>query len=296
VVLGTVIMNRRVLIAAISLFIALTVLNLPAAFEKNSTGMPGEFPVATNRESIPGINPVDQFRLSYPNFQHVLDHEPAAKPFLPIVREAVKSTRDVHPVDPLLALALIKHESAFKADAVSGMGAGGPMQFMPSTARDMGLDPVYAGTEYEKGRDLHVDSRGYLSRAIGSMKRAEYDRMKRYVKKWKELSTKADVLLDSYQQTLRQRVKNKSTAELKTIDQRFVPELAVPAGVNYLSRMLDNRDGDFREALAAYNAGPGNVSRYRGIPPFNETVNYQNRIINTYREYRELALTPEDPS
>lgn len=51
-------------------------------------------------------------------------------------------------------------------------------------------------------------------------------------------------------------------------------------GARYLRQQLDEF-GDARLALAAYNAGPGNVRKYGGIPPFEETQNYVSKIIGT---------------
>lgn len=110
-------------------------------------------------------------------------------------------------IDPLLVMLLIKHESNFNPNAVSGCGAMGLMQLMPATAQSLGVaDP--------------------------------YD-----------------------------------------------PYANVAGGTRYFAGQLE-RFGDLELALAAYNAGPGAVRAWGGIPAYPETVNYVNSILAEYNRIR----------
>ncbi len=72
------------------------------------------------------------------------------------------------------------------------------------------------------------------------------------------------------------------TAAMLQADPRD-PEQNTQAGAMYLREMLVKYDGDVAKALAAYNAGPGAVDRYKGVPPYRETISYVNRVIDTYK-------------
>ena len=57
----------------------------------------------------------------------------------------------------------------------------------------------------------------------------------------------------------------------------------VEGGAKYLREMLDTFGGDVKKAVAAYNAGPNAVKAYGGVPPYAETQDYVNRVLDIYR-------------
>ena len=73
------------------------------------------------------------------------------------------------------------------------------------------------------------------------------------------------------------------TAKYLGVANIFDPEQNVMGGAKYLRQMLDQFDGDTEIALAAYNAGPGAVKKYGGIPPYKETQNYVQKVLNYYQ-------------
>jgi peptidoglycan DL-endopeptidase CwlO len=111
-----------------------------------------------------------------------------------------------HGVDPSLLAAVAKQESNFDTAARSPAGAQGLMQFMPATARGLGVDPMD-------------------------------------------------------------------------------PASAIDGAAKYLST-LTKQFGSTELALAAYNSGPGTVSRYGGIPPYPETQNYVRAVMSKAEAYR----------
>jgi len=128
----------------------------------------------------------------------------------PTIPQMVNAAAVKHNVDPNLAAAVANTESNFRANAVSPKGAIGPMQLMPKTARDLGVNP-------------------------------------------------------------------------------HNPAQNIDAGMRLLSGLLRRFGGDKSRALAAYNAGPGAVQRYGGVPPFPETQSYVKKVLNDMEQRRQRS-------
>jgi len=77
------------------------------------------------------------------------------------------------------------------------------------------------------------------------------------------------------------------TARSLNVSNPMNPRENIMGGARYLRGLLDRFNGDLTRALAAYNAGPGTVEQYGGVPPFQETQSYVANILAMYNEFRK---------
>jgi soluble lytic murein transglycosylase-like protein len=72
----------------------------------------------------------------------------------------------------------------------------------------------------------------------------------------------------------------------------YDPAQSIDGGTHYLRDQLDRFGGNTRLALAAYNAGPGAVAAYGGVPPYPETQNYVADVLRNYAAYSGGSTQP----
>ncbi len=77
------------------------------------------------------------------------------------------------------------------------------------------------------------------------------------------------------------------TADYLGVADPWDPVDSIDGGTRYLAQMLETFDGDVRLALAAYNAGPGNVKKFNGVPPFRQTQDYVEKVTDLFRLFRD---------
>jgi soluble lytic murein transglycosylase-like protein len=73
------------------------------------------------------------------------------------------------------------------------------------------------------------------------------------------------------------------TAEDLGVADPLDAEANVLGGAKFLRKLLDRYDGDLNRTLGAYNAGPARVDESQGVPPFPETTNYVDSILDALR-------------
>lgn len=81
-----------------------------------------------------------------------------------------------------------------------------------------------------------------------------------------------------------------STAKSLGVNNSFDPEQNIAGGTAYLKKMID-KFGSVQLGLAAYNAGPGAVEKFGGVPPYSETKNYVNKIMNNQTAFKTVNQT-----
>ena len=81
------------------------------------------------------------------------------------------------------------------------------------------------------------------------------------------------------------------TAKSYGVTDAYDPYQNIMAGANLLSKLKDMYDGNISLMLAAYNAGPGNVAKYDGVPPFKETQNYIAKVLATMQSDQSIPDT-----
>ena len=205
--------------------------------------------------------------------------------FVPFVEAAAKKHNNgKYAVDPLLFMALMRRESAFNHLAVSPVGAAGLTQIMPDTGKVLGMENIYKPDYFKKAVSMAVGERRYRREAQLVLGQVTVENSLATAKKARKLARKA---LDYGRKKEKLFARYKKEMLKKKTDDRLVPAHAIEHGFKYFARLLKAQKGDVSLALASYNAGPSAVRRYKGIPPYAETVLFRNRVLQFYRQYTE---------
>jgi hypothetical protein len=81
-----------------------------------------------------------------------------------------------------------------------------------------------------------------------------------------------------------------STASALGIQDMYNPINNIEAGVEYLKKLMNQFEGDLEMTLAAYYSGSSKVMEYQGVPPYEKTINYVNKVVEYYKHYQGTLI------
>ena len=87
-----------------------------------------------------------------------------------------------------------------------------------------------------------------------------------------------------------------ATARRFNVNNAYDPQQNIFGGARYLSWLLKRFNGNTQLAIAAYNAGEGNIDKYGGIPPFRETQDYVRRVTSRFQNLYSSGLSSTSSS
>lgn len=79
------------------------------------------------------------------------------------------------------------------------------------------------------------------------------------------------------------------TAQGLGVKDAYDPRDNIMGGTRYLSQLLGQFDGNMTKTIAAYNAGPGAVQQFGGVPPYSETQDYVNKVLGYYEDAKKSS-------
>jgi hypothetical protein len=204
--------------------------------------------------------------------------------FIPVFENAFGiQSKEGCPVNQLLFLALVRQESNFNPRGVSYMGAAGLTQIMPATALELGMKAVFTPAYFKEAQEQLRLERGLKKKATDQIFLITSEDSI-------DIAVQAIALMRESLACGERRHSLFTRYRLELLqtgsDERLAPGRALDCGLRYFSKMMNMQKGDISLALASYNAGPQRVSQYNGIPPFEETIDFRNKVISYYREYK----------